>query len=96
MNHLEFSVARALVSPQSNTMVVHFLNHTSEEATVYKNSKIAFMELLDEADLPATVVGCIEKRQPSSEQEAALWDVVQGYSSESDQSQKEDFCHFLL
>ena len=77
VNPLEPSVARALVSPQSNTVVVHFLNHRSEEATGCKNSKIAFMELLEEADLPAIAVGCIEKRQPSSEQEATLWDVVQ-------------------
>ena len=72
VNLLEPSVARALVSPQSNTVVVHFLYQRSEEATVYKNSKIASMELLEEADLPATAVGCIDKRQPSLEQEAAL------------------------
>ena len=78
VNLVEPSVARALVSPQSNTVVVQFLNHMSEEATMYKNSKITSMELLEEADLPATAVGCIEKRQPSSEQEAVLWDVVKG------------------
>ena len=65
MNPPEPSVARALVYPQSITMVVNFLNHRSEEATVCKNSKTASMKLLEEADLPATAVGCIKKSQPS-------------------------------
>ena len=72
VNLLETSVARAFVSLQSNTVVVKLLNSRSEEAIVCKNSKIASMELLEEADLPATAVGCIEKSQPSSEQEAGI------------------------
>ena len=86
VNPLEPNVARALVSPHSKTVLVHFLNHRSEEATMYKNSRIASMELLKEADLP---------RQPSLEQEALLWDVVQGCSSELDQIQKEIISIFV-
>ena len=83
------------MSPEFNKVVVHFLNHRFEEATVYKNSEITSIEILKEADLPATAVGCIEKGQPSPDQEPVLWDVVQGYSSELDQIQK-DFYQFLL
>ena len=64
MNFLEFSVSRALVSPKFYMVVVHFLNHRLEETTVYKKCKIASMELLEVADLPATSV---KKRQPSLE-----------------------------
>ena len=72
MNPLEPCVARAFVGQQSNTVVVNILNHTSEETTVCKNGKIASMELLEEADPPATAVGCIKKSQLSLEQEAGL------------------------
>lgn len=66
----EALVARALVSPMTDQVVERLLNYQPEEVTVFENSKITSMELVDELVLPETTVGSIQSAEITPEQEA--------------------------
>lgn len=66
----EALVARALVSPMTDQVVVRLLNYQPEEVTVFENSKIASIELVDELVLSETTVGSVQSAEITTEQEA--------------------------
>ena len=93
-DHSGALVARALVNPASNQVVVRLLNYQPEHVTVFEKSKIASMEKVEELDPPKTTIGSIGQEAATPEQEAVLWDMVE--KLELEHNQKKIFFDLLL
>ena len=88
-------VARAVVSPRNDQMVIRLLNPRPEAVTVYANSTVAELSQLDAVSIIST-----ESRSAvgecSDSKKQALWEIVDSCNAELSHKEKQEFCELLL
>ena len=90
-------VARAVVSPQSQSVVVHILNPHSEDATLFQDTKVAELTELDPLCIVANQDGPVEKSHEVSEKKRhMLWDIVEDCGPELSDNERTEFFEVLL
>ena len=90
-------VARAVVSPQSQSVVVHILNPHSEDATLFQDTKVAELTELDPLCIVANQDGPVEKSHEVSEKKRQmLWDIVEDCGPELSDEERTEFFEVLL
>ena len=91
-------VARAVVSPTNNTVIVRVLNPQKDPITLHKNTKIVVMEELDTVCVAATADNgeMEESGQPTQEKCQILWELAQNCQTTLSETEKGNFYHFLL
>ena len=90
-------VARAVVSPTDDTVVVRLVNPQSESITLHSNTRIAVMEPLDSKCIAATSTAATpQPMQVTEEKKSLIYEMAQQCNSEVSADDKEIFSHFLL
>ena len=97
---LPIMMARAVVRPVEGRMPVCILNPWTETVTIYSGTRIAHMEIIEEANILhlSTATTAAVSEQPEENmpgEEDKLWDRVEGNES-LDPTQKECLYQFLL
>ena len=88
-------VARALVKPQNNTVLVRLLNPDTLPFTLHKNSKIAIMEPCDGINVSASCITNTEVAQALTNEKRLMWNMVCDCHAELSASEREDLFHLL-
>ena len=90
-------VARAVVSPINNTVVVRVLNPHKEVITLYQNTKIAVMQDVNPICVVTGDGGAREEAALlESEKCQMLWEIAQNCQANLSEVEKSDFYQFLL
>jgi len=87
-------VARAVVSPTSNSVIVRVLNPQKEPIILYQNTKIAVIQELQDIYVAATHKGETTPVEPEKGQ--MLWEIVQTCQADLSETEKSEFYQFLL
>ena len=88
--------ARALVTPRSGQVRVRLLNPRPERVKIYKGSKIATLEEVDEPVTQIAAVGTMEQEAVPPGKEAMLRELVEKAGPELSVSERNEFFHLLL
>lgn len=90
-------VARALVKPYNNTVLVRLLNPQSKPFTLHKKSRIAFMEPMDSLCICTADIPTITKTTPAltEEKRHILWNMVSSCHAELPDDERQKLFHLL-
>ena len=90
-------VARAVVSPRCDSVVVRLLNPHDEGVTVHKKATIAELNELDTVAIVSALTPTEQPKQGlSEEKQQLLWEMVKNCEGELTADQQEEFFELLL
>ena len=95
-DRLPVAVARVLVEPKNGRVPVRLVNPRNEAIVVYKNMKLATLELPEDLLSQGTVVASAGPDDLSREKQKFLWDLVEKNGAQLLDCQKDKFYNLLI
>ena len=95
-NHCAVMVARAVVKPQTNSILVRILNPRDIEVSIAKGTVLANLESVPQSSVVSTVTQQSARDEPSLVHKECLWDMVMQAEQSLVEEQKQQLYALLL